>query len=202
MDVQMPGLDGLSATRAIRGLGGGAGRVPIVAMTANVLPAQLEACREAGMDDHVGKPFRRSELCAVIDRWTAPGARKRTAPPPVDLPPVDPPPFAPDGRTHDAAVLEAMRAKFGSARVDGLLDLLAGELSQRFRLALTDRQEIAHDAHAMVSAAGMLGFAGLSDLCRELEAAAHAGDDLSQLIRRLEVQRAKALRVIRTIRVA
>ena len=49
---------------------------------------------------------------------------------------------------------------------------------------MLDRTEIAHDAHAMVSAAGMLGFGGLSDLCRELEAAAHAGDDLSHLIRR------------------
>jgi CheY-like chemotaxis protein len=71
MDVQMPGLDGLSATRAIRGLGGGAGRVPIVAMTANVLPAQLEACREAGMDDHVGKPFRRQQLLDAVRTWAA-----------------------------------------------------------------------------------------------------------------------------------
>ena len=149
------------------------------------------------MDDHVGKPFRRTELCEAILRWTAPGARLQAKPHAQALPAP-----APDSLTHDAAILDAMRLKFGAARVDGLLDLLAGELSQRFKLTMTDRAEIAHDAHAMVSAAGMLGFGGLSDLCRELEAAAHAGDDLSHLIRRLEVQRAKALRVIRTIRVA
>jgi PAS domain S-box-containing protein len=198
MDVQMPGVDGLAATRRIRSLPMPAGEVPIVAMTANVLPEQVGALYEAGMDDHVGKPFRRTELCAAIDRWTAPGARqqaKRREPVPAAAP-------ASDGLVHDAAVLDAMRVKFGAVRVDGLLDLLAGELSQRFGFAVTDRDEIAHDAHAMVSAAGMLGFGGLSSLCRELEAAAHAGDDLSHLIRRLEVQRAKALRVIRTIRAA
>lgn len=195
MDVQMPGVDGLAATRRIRSLAAPACDVPIVAMTANVLPEQVEELLKAGMDDHVGKPFRRQELCATIERWTLPGARQRLAKPEPDAPSVDP-------QTLDAEVLDTMRLRFGPERVDGLLDMLAGELSQRFRTPSNDRQEIAHDAHAMVSAAGMLGFAGLSDLCRELEAAAHAGGDLSQLIRRLEVQRAKALRVIRTLRAA
>ncbi|MCJ2014647.1 PAS domain-containing protein [Methylobacterium sp. J-076] len=198
MDVQMPGVDGLAATRRIRTLAPPACDVPIVAMTANVLPEQIEELLQAGMDDHVGKPFRRNDLCAMIERWTAPGARKRLARPE----PVVPPDPAIDPQALDAEVLDAMRLRFGPDRVDGLLDMLAGELSQRFRLAMNDRQEIAHDAHAMVSAAGMLGFAGLSELCRELEAAAHAGGDLSQLIRRLEVQRAKTLRIIRTIRAA
>ena len=195
MDVQMPGVDGLAATRRIRSLASPACDLPIVAMTANVLPEQVEELLRAGMDDHVGKPFRRQDLCATIERWTAPGARDRLARPEPGTPSVDP-------QTLDAGVLDTMRLRFGQERVDGLLDMLAGELSQRFRLPTNDRQEIAHDAHAMVSAAGMLGFAGLSDLCRELEAAAHAGGDLSQLIRRLEVQRARALRVIRTLRAA
>ncbi len=202
MDVQMPVVDGLAATRRIRTLPVPACEVPILAMTANVLPDQVTALTEAGMDDHVGKPFRRTELCAAIERWTAPGARRQAKARAVATAPAAAPAPAPDGLTHDAAVLDAMRVKFGTARVDGLLDLLAGELSQRFRLAVTDRTEIAHDAHAMVSAAGMLGFGGLSDLCRELEAAAHAGDDLSHLIRRLDEQRTKTLRVIRTIRAA
>jgi PAS domain S-box-containing protein len=198
MDVQMPGVDGLAATRRIRSLPAPACDVPIVAMTANVLSEQVAELKDAGMDDHVGKPFRRADLCAAIERWTAPGARAaaaaaaqtEAAPPPAE------------GETLDAAVLDGMRSKFGAERVDGLLDMLAGELSQRFRLSVTDRQEIAHDAHAMVSAAGMLGFGGLSELCRELEAAANSGSDLAHLIRRLEIQRAKTLRIIRTMRAA
>ena len=57
MDVHMPVMDGLEAARAIRRLEGDAGRIPIIALTANVQPEQVLRCREAGMDDHVGKPI-------------------------------------------------------------------------------------------------------------------------------------------------
>ncbi|KQT09147.1 hypothetical protein ASG40_10900 [Methylobacterium sp. Leaf399] len=69
MDVQMPGMDGMTATKLIRRMAGPGPRLPIVAMTANVLPEQIRRFREAGMDDHVGKPFRRDDLYATIDRW-------------------------------------------------------------------------------------------------------------------------------------
>ncbi|MET7245838.1 PAS-domain containing protein [Methylobacterium sp. EM32] len=72
MDVQMPGMDGLTATRHIRALGAPASRLPIVALTANVLPQQVAQFRAAGMDDHVGKPFRPDELLATVERWSAP----------------------------------------------------------------------------------------------------------------------------------
>ena len=196
MDVQMPRVDGLTATRRIRALAPPACDIPIVAMTANVLPAQIEELREAGMDDHVGKPFRRADLFATISRWTAPGARRPTrAEEACRVPEVD-------SAVLDAAVLTEMRASFGADRVAALLDLLANELSERFRPTETDRLQIAHDAHALVAAAGLLGFVGLSSLCREVEAAAHAGADLMPLIRRLEVQRATALRAIRQLRAA
>ncbi|HEY8381503.1 MAG TPA: ATP-binding protein [Microvirga sp.] len=69
MDVQMPVMDGMSATRAIRGLDHPASTLPIIAMTANVLPQQVAQFRAAGMDDHVGKPFKREELYLAIARW-------------------------------------------------------------------------------------------------------------------------------------
>jgi signal transduction histidine kinase/DNA-binding NarL/FixJ family response regulator len=196
MDVQMPRVDGLTATRRIRALAPPACDIPIVAMTANVLPPQIEELREAGMDDHVGKPFRRADLFATISRWTAPGARRpvRAEEPRRAI--------QVDSAVLDAAVLSEMEASFGSDRVGALLDLLANELSERFRPSETDRLQIAHDAHALVAAAGLLGFVGLSSLCREVEAAAHAGTDLMPLIRRLEVQRATALRAIRQLRAA
>ncbi|MBE7244775.1 MAG: PAS domain-containing protein, partial [Actinomycetospora chiangmaiensis] len=196
MDVQMPRVDGLTATRRIRALAPPACDIPIVAMTANVLPAQIEELRVAGMDDYVGKPFRRADLFATISRWSAPGARR---PPRVDEPHRA---AQVDAAILDAAVLTEMEANFGADRVGALLDLLANELSERFRPSETDRLQIAHDAHALVAAAGLLGFVGLSSLCREVEAAAHAGADLMPLIRRLEVQRATALRAIRQLRAA
>lgn len=69
MDMEMPVLGGLDATRRIRALGGPAAAVPIVALTANVFPEQLESCREAGMDDHLTKPFGADELAAKALRW-------------------------------------------------------------------------------------------------------------------------------------
>jgi CheY-like chemotaxis protein len=69
MDVQMPVMDGISATRLIRSLPGPECDVPIVAVTANVLPDQVRAFRAAGVNDHVAKPFRRDELLSLVDRW-------------------------------------------------------------------------------------------------------------------------------------
>lgn len=72
MDVHMPGLDGLAAARAIRALPPPHGAVPIVALSADVLPDQIARCRAAGMDDHVAKPIRREELVAAVGRALAP----------------------------------------------------------------------------------------------------------------------------------
>lgn len=66
MDVQMPRMDGLEATRRIRRMDGPAASVPVVALTANVLPEQIAACREAGMDDHIGKPVDIDALLALL----------------------------------------------------------------------------------------------------------------------------------------
>ena len=66
MDVHMPVMDGLDATRAIRALGGTIGQTPIIALTANVQPEQVQRCREAGMDGHVGKPIQVSALLGAL----------------------------------------------------------------------------------------------------------------------------------------
>ncbi len=74
MDVQMPVMDGLTATRAIRALPSERARsTPIIAMTANVLPEQIRTCAEAGMNDHLGKPVSPADLLAALSRW-APNA--------------------------------------------------------------------------------------------------------------------------------
>ena len=70
MDVHMPVVDGLAATRAIRALGGEIGATPIIAMSADVLPEQLARMRAAGMVDHVPKPVSVQVLAERLDRWT------------------------------------------------------------------------------------------------------------------------------------
>jgi PAS domain S-box-containing protein len=73
MDVQMPVMDGLTATARIRAFADReAAATPIVAMTANVLPEQVERCLAAGMNDHIGKPIEPARLFGAIAKWTAP----------------------------------------------------------------------------------------------------------------------------------
>ncbi|MBK9539111.1 MAG: response regulator [Flavobacteriales bacterium] len=66
MDVQMPEMNGYDATKAIRALGGDKSRVPILAMTANVMKDEVDRCTEAGMVGFVPKPFKREELINAI----------------------------------------------------------------------------------------------------------------------------------------
>ncbi len=66
MDMQMPILDGVSATRRIRALPDKAGRLPILALTANVLAEELAACRDAGMQGHLAKPIDPKRLRAAL----------------------------------------------------------------------------------------------------------------------------------------
>jgi len=68
MDIQMPNLDGLAATRQIRALGGAVGCIPIVALTANAMVQEREAYLAVGMEGHVSKPIDVNELVRVITR--------------------------------------------------------------------------------------------------------------------------------------
>jgi CheY-like chemotaxis protein len=71
MDCQMPELDGFGATAAIREAEkrGGAPRLPIIAMTANAMQGDREACLQAGMDDYVAKPVKTEALRMVLEHW-------------------------------------------------------------------------------------------------------------------------------------
>jgi PAS domain S-box-containing protein len=84
MDVHMPEMDGISATKAIRALAGQKSRVPIIAVTADAMTGDRDRCLAAGMDDYVSKPIDPAALNAAIARWCEPGGRQhRDAPPPA-----------------------------------------------------------------------------------------------------------------------
>ncbi len=75
MDIQMPEMDGLEATRQIR-QGHIGSKIPIIAMTANVFKEDIEKCMEAGMNDHLGKPLDISKVYKIIRKYWKKGAKK------------------------------------------------------------------------------------------------------------------------------
>ena len=81
MDLQMPEMDGLEATQAIRAAEDGTARIPIVALTANAMASDRERCLAAGMDDFIAKPVRPRDLAAALERWSVNSAAAGAAPP-------------------------------------------------------------------------------------------------------------------------
>ncbi|HET8705936.1 MAG TPA: response regulator [Pseudomonadales bacterium] len=78
MDCQMPVMDGFEATRRIRAQETDARRLPIVALTANVMEGDKEKCLESGMDDYLPKPVRKELLREMVDRWMPGGGLSAT----------------------------------------------------------------------------------------------------------------------------
>ncbi|GAC1536938.1 MAG: hypothetical protein NVS2B17_09010 [Candidatus Velthaea sp.] len=86
MDVQMPEMDGLEATRRIR-LHVQSKQLPIVAMTAHVMAHEQQRCMDAGMNDHIGKPIDPIVLMATLKRWAKPNGHRKPQPGAPEVPP-------------------------------------------------------------------------------------------------------------------
>ena len=159
MDVQMPFLDGLAATRMIRALGHPCRDVPIVAITANVLPEQTAAAREAGMIDVIHKPFSAAQMFAVLDRVAGAGAE-------VDVE------VTLEGEAQDAAIIGKLAELLGDAKIRSLLKGLAASLARQFSAdpaTVDGRAELRRQAHASVAGSGMLGFTAFSLACKAFQ---------------------------------
>ncbi|HEX4872486.1 MAG TPA: PAS domain S-box protein [Nevskiaceae bacterium] len=164
MDVQMPEMDGLEATRQIRQrLNGGGPR--IVAVTANALEGDEQRCRQAGMDDYISKPIQLRELGAALQRSLG-----RAAPPSPG--PARPPATAP--ADYQPAALAQLIEVFGA---DGLQDLVQAlgsdvpaqlaELEQALQAG--DAVRAGRVAHTLKSTSRLLGASALGSLCEQME---------------------------------
>jgi signal transduction histidine kinase/ligand-binding sensor domain-containing protein/CheY-like chemotaxis protein len=161
MDCEMPVMDGLAATAALRRREGP--RTPVVALTADATPAGRAACLAAGMDDYLAKPFSRDALHNTLAKWLV----QRS-----------------DEPLLDSATLSALRALPRSGPKDMLSHIGeiylsdSGRLVEAIEQALRDGDAVglARAAHAWRSYNGNVGANALAQLCRDLEGHARAGN--------------------------
>jgi CheY-like chemotaxis protein/HPt (histidine-containing phosphotransfer) domain-containing protein len=214
MDMQMPELDGIEATRALRADSRFA-KIPIIAMTANAMKADLDACLAAGMNDHVTKPIDRKALIAALRRWlprrhlASPASGTSSSLREPTTASVTPSSGVDEKALEGIELSETLR-RLGISRnsleqmlvrfADGLgptLDAL------RAAVAATDRDAAARHAHAIAGSAGNLGADALRAAAKELEQAGREGrTDLSALLALVEDRAAVVLRSIEPLRPA
>jgi PAS domain S-box-containing protein len=164
MDIQMPELDGLDATRRICARWPADARPWIIAMTANALLEDREACFDAGMDDYVAKPIHPDELAAALDR-ARPQASGGSA----------------TAVSLDAGALDSLREIGGDDFVAELVDTFLADspsllASMRAALERGDAAEVRRTAHTLKSNGQTFGAEGFSSVCRELEQQARIGE--------------------------
>ncbi|HEY8536778.1 MAG TPA: ATP-binding protein [Vicinamibacterales bacterium] len=165
MDVQMPEMNGLDATRAIRDreMETGAPRLPIVAMTAHAMAGDRERCLDAGMDEYLTKPVRPEVLLSTVERLGRTGATAADPRPPFD---------------HAAALarVEGDRELLAEIAAIFLADRDAMLAEIRAALEAGDHERVWRGAHRLRGALLTLGAVPSIDAAARLEQAARAGD--------------------------
>jgi PAS domain S-box-containing protein len=174
MDLQMPEMGGLEATRLIReGEKVAGGHVPIIAMTAHAMQEDRERCLEAGMDDYLAKPIEAKDLFEMVEQaGSKPGGAKieKVATPEA-------------GSANGVASHETLLSRVGGdakflRKLAGTFLADAPEKMSLIRRALArrDPEAIASAAHSLKGAVGNFGAAAVVDKARALEAVGRSGD--------------------------
>jgi CheY-like chemotaxis protein len=194
MDLQMPEMDGLAATQAIRERQKAPQPVPyfdrrivIVAMTASAMQSDRDRCLAAGMDDYLAKPIRPEDIRRVVERW-GPVIQESRAPTAAAAA-ADPAPAAPE---PDPSVDFERLLEFAEGDMTNLQELVTLYLQQttqqlnqlRAALAAGNAAEVRRVAHSCAGASATCGMRRITPMLRRMEARAEAGD-LSELPRLL-----------------
>jgi signal transduction histidine kinase/DNA-binding response OmpR family regulator/HPt (histidine-containing phosphotransfer) domain-containing protein len=215
MDVQMPTMDGLEATRRIHQRWPEGRRPHIIAATASAMPEEREACLAAGMDDYLSKPIRVDELAAALRR-----CRPHIAPQPPALASGSaevaqvPPEREPQGQPAIAGVLHPLGLERLMETIGGDRSLLTALvdtfLSDAPRLVEAARRgfehgqtdEIRRAAHTLKSNGATFGATSFSELSRQLEALARSGilEGSDELIARIDAEYERVRIALETVR--
>lgn len=188
LDVQMPEMDGLEATRRICSRFPPEKRPCIIAMTGNALMGDREKCLEAGMDDYITKPVRIAELQAALQKWGPPRARK------FETSFLLRNPVPPREELLDESVLAELSdipPSDGVSIVHELVDMFLESAPERIlqiSKSLTDAPQMAFHAHALKSMSLNLGAKRMVSIAQQIENLGHSNNvsRASELLRELE----------------
>ncbi|OJF10616.1 ATP-binding protein [Couchioplanes caeruleus] len=192
MDLQMPRVDGLEATRRVRAEGN---TTPILALTATALHGDKERCLEAGMDGHLSKPITLPELRAALEPYLSatPEEPEKPAEPAVEVDAADLSKLRDlEEQLEDRALVVTTVNTFLS-QLDGRRSALAEALRKK------DHDALRATAHTLKSSSALLGADPLAEACAEVERRAIAGTsekDLTALVAEVESAVAGAVRVM------
>jgi signal transduction histidine kinase/CheY-like chemotaxis protein len=207
MDMQMPVMDGLAATRAIR-LKPQFQSLPIIAMTANVMESDRERCTEAGMNDHLAKPIDPAALFAALLRWIKPRADVVAKAAPESpaatsrvLEPA-PSPAIPTLQIEGVDTQSALRRTGGNPkRYEMLLRKFAESANVdeiRDALASGDTATAVRTAHSLKGAAANLGATAVANSAAEVETGIKAGQSVQPQLDTLATKLRAAVEAIRS----
>ena len=191
MDMQMPVLDGLETTRRWRSREQGK-HLPIVAMTANVMPAALESCSRSGMDNVLSKPFTREAMLAMLSKYletvsTTPAAEATNEGHVVGAE------ATVNDDLLDVSICEELRYTLDPVALEGLMRTYLMRLEARLEdlqdyLDADNRQALEREAHSLRGASAALGFVAIAKVAGGLEEAP-ADTSCEELQRNLDALR-------------
>jgi CheY-like chemotaxis protein len=207
MDVQMPVMDGVEATRRIRLLSPPAREVPVIALTANVMAVERERYLEAGMNDVLTKPIDWPRLFAFLARYgrdseeTAPAKIASdvevqeelvVAPPQAEIQRRSKPASSADKAEEipllDRAMIERLGANLPAQKYADFLQrgiANAQRSSKRLAELPAGSEELMREAHSLKGTSGTFGLQRISALAAEIEVAARDGGELTELVEQL-----------------
>jgi len=174
MDMMMPVMDGITASKMIRAAENGGARIPIVALTANVEPKDERNCIEAGMDGFISKPFTMDQVQACLERFLKPAF------------------YCDKSDGINPTIMNTFLINMGEGDVEFFKEVLTDFLTEASRIRSEihagiirgDAAAISHAAHSLKASCAVLGAQKLAEACREMELLAR-GERLEDLELRL-----------------